>query len=114
MSVSALSEQALAAGVDALADNEGSSSQFLVKAVCEAVLSALWQPIHTAPTDGTSVVLFGPEGYSNIPRAVVGFMSEDGHWYDWEGASNSLDQPGWWMPTHWLALPDWPRDSSAP
>jgi hypothetical protein len=58
-----------------------------------------WQPISTAPKDGTHVLVSGPHA---LPTTV--------HWFD--GAWHlSVNQQGefsayvWGEPTHWLALP---------
>lgn len=64
-----------------------------------------WQPINTAPNDGSWVLLFF-NGYDPIsdPTYRVGFWSNKySDWYDWEGASNSLTGFGDY-PTHWAML----------
>ena len=71
-----------------------------------------WQPIETAPRDGTWVLLKGgtidTEGYAasatgTLPPMVAARWDEWGAWfYGWS--------EGWWRchyenPTHWLPLP---------
>jgi hypothetical protein len=61
-----------------------------------------WQPIDSAPKDGTRILLHpGLKGYS-----VVGRRSLINHW--WESL------PGRYQvrPTHWMALPDPPVSAS--
>ncbi len=77
--------------------------------------TAGWQPMETAPRDGTLVLLFDPE--------VV--------WIDWDAEDERGNVPkvpkpmyvGWWRgcwelahysafsfrPTHWMPLPEAPR-----
>ena len=66
-------------------------------------MSYSWQPISTAPKDGTSILIFeehlGAAGIVPVSRAVVRVS----RWRDdtipsgWEGAENA--------PSHWLPLP---------
>ena len=59
-----------------------------------------WQPIETAPKDGTLIL-----GYKNGEMATVewAYCGESGDWnlvVSWDG------QP--WTPTHWMPLPEPP------
>lgn len=68
-----------------------------------------WQPIATAPKDGTPIIAYQPGGkYCNGHEypACVGLS----HWYGdgWEGPYNPRD-----FPTHWMPLPA-PPDASVP
>ncbi len=79
-----------------------------------------WQPIDTAPKDGTSVILAvtgGPNG-----PAIGEARWHEAYGGDWWWAGNS---PGdYWggpiseiqlgMPTHWWPLPAAPSDSEEP
>jgi hypothetical protein len=63
-------------------------------------LTMQWQPIETAPKDGTCVLLFYPD--LMIRSVVVG-------WYGSEGWVSD----GFWVldklkPSHWMPLPDPP------
>lgn len=82
-----------------------------------------WQPIETAPRDGTFILAWGPEPVSN-----PGYEARQTYWafygegsmakaaYDRdEGPSGSWSwsEPcrGWvfsWHPTHWMPLPSPP------
>jgi len=79
---------------------------------CRAVASALyrgraeenarlraerdWQPIETAPRDGTELLLVDPTG-----RREVGFWSREGlRWSVFYAVA---------QPTHWMPLPEAPR-----
>ena len=72
-----------------------------------------WQPIDTAPRDGTSVLLFLPTGAQTVGC--------------WDPDFDDLDEPGWtdytvesWAyeevvrlyPTHWMPLPTPPEEHS--
>ena len=73
-----------------------------------------WQPIETAPKDGTSVLLFGPLGvvlgrWCDAQRdtedfykrhQLLNFFSHTGWSYDF------VDQH---QPTHWMPLPEPPK-----
>lgn len=70
-----------------------------------------WQPIETAPKDGTEVLLFF---VSDVPWQAsskgicIGFWGDDGSnaWYAFESDSNALGNP-----THWMPLPPPPEGS---
>ncbi len=65
-----------------------------------------WQPIETAPKDGTPLLLFGRVAYSQELAQYVGF------WGRWDSAGGEFET--WicsgphWKPTHWMPLPDPP------
>lgn len=60
-----------------------------------------WQPIETAPRDGTMVLLW----HRNADGATAGWMLG---WFDqfheWENMCGGLLEP-----THWMPLPDPPQ-----
>lgn len=71
-----------------------------------------WQPIETAPKDGTHVLLANKAGASE-----GGWLSDIDHGADWEG---QIGMAGWWRAdgtdwpcTHWQPLPVGPGASPA-
>lgn len=63
-----------------------------------------WQPIETAPKDGSSVLVY--EGFE--PIVTEGWWdAEDEMWRP----SGSRNYPFWHQPTHWQPLPDPPEPS---
>lgn len=52
-----------------------------------------WQPISTAPRDGTEVLTFSPTGGMRVDWA-----RDDEKWQEWVG-----------HPTHWMPLPERPH-----
>ncbi len=66
-----------------------------------------WQPIETAPKDGTPILLFCPGSWYGDERVVGCFgsycCSVEFYWVDLASEGMSLDKP-----THWLPLPDPP------
>lgn len=63
-----------------------------------------WQPIETAPKDGTPVMLFARSKLATAPAPVVGWMI-DGEWIECCFAPN---RPVGLVPTHWQPLPEPP------
>ena len=59
-----------------------------------------WQPIETAPRDGTKVLLWCDKDHT----VAVGWTVDDGEFAYWD--SNSVDG---WSYTHWMPLPDPPQ-----
>lgn len=78
-------------------------------------MSDNWQPIETAPKDETVVLLWCPQSWdTDFVRVGWWFEAESPHedsgWYDDEAASHPLtDLYG--EPTHWMPLPEPPRDT---
>ena len=63
-----------------------------------------WQPIETAPKDGTDILLANDKAVS-----PAGWVSDVEHGAEWEG---QIGMAGWWTlngdarpPTHWMPLP---------
>jgi hypothetical protein len=70
-------------------------------------VKAEWQPIETAPKDGTSVIAFGnyrwPDGIAPVPpnRLLEGIVSEVRFAHrHWQTGSCWLAEP-----THWMPMP---------
>ena len=68
-----------------------------------------WQPIATAPKDGTRLLLFGRYAYSRPGDELFHYV---GYWGTWDNAGGSFET---WIsagplfaPTHWMPLPDPP------
>jgi Protein of unknown function (DUF551) len=69
-----------------------------------------WQPIETAPKDGTHILLANKAGVSQ-----GGWQSDMDHGADWEG---QIGMAGWWRTdgsdwqnTHWMPLPPPPTST---
>ncbi len=60
-----------------------------------------WQPIETAPRDGTVVLLFQP--HSQVGYMFVGVLNNRGEWVD-----NIMGEDHRPTPTHWQPLPEPP------
>ena len=70
-----------------------------------------WQPIETAPRDGTFILLAGPSGYSTTPLRVevCRYLPEYRPLNPWQNHSNDSFTDGGEPPTHWAPLPEMPR-----
>jgi hypothetical protein len=73
-----------------------------IATVADALLAALpptptpgWQPMDSAPKDGTRVLLWWP--YWNHTRPLVGYWAE-GDWHASERLEGSSEQPQGWQP----------------
>lgn len=68
-----------------------------------------WQPISTAPKDGTPLLLLSQAGRGLAPCtwSPPGEISEDGFWLWWQ------DEPAWFTevhnPTHFARIPEPPN-----
>ena len=70
----------------------------------EPIVDRSWQPIETAPKDGTKVLAIAVDDIRNgTPHMSIARKSSRGHW---------LTEPGAWAiyPTHWMPLPAPPKD----
>lgn len=67
-----------------------------------ATLLNYWQPIETAPRDGTRILCYLPFGR--------GFTTQT-HWHIDKRGGNWYDEGGELCPTHWMPLPDKPENS---
>lgn len=68
-----------------------------------------WQPIESAPKDGTDLLLWCPVEHD---VAVAGFQHV-GYWDDFSDGWQIPDTNMYIQPTHWMPLPTSPRTSSA-
>ena len=76
----------------------------LIAEVEARTLERAWQPIETAPKDGTHILLANESGTSE-----GGWLSDIDHGAEWEG---QIGMAGWWRAdgtdwpcTHWQPLP---------
>ncbi len=76
-----------------------------------------WQPIDTAPKDGTDVIVM----YMNIDTQIVhnaffaseleGWPTTDVGWWSYEHSEVSrIKLDDWMTPTHWMLLPEAPKE----
>lgn len=67
-------------------------------------LTQKWEPIETAPTDGTKIWLYGwrPHGGSASAESLIGSY-EAGYTHGWECERGSE-----FYATHWMPLPEPP------
>ncbi|WP_103171560.1 DUF551 domain-containing protein [Paracoccus sp. SY] len=61
-----------------------------------------WQPIDTAPKDGTPVLCFTPDDHFSPVTGMDVLWFDGGHWL-YNG------DPWPWNPTHWMPLPEPPK-----
>jgi hypothetical protein len=71
-----------------------------------------WQPIKTAPKDGTPILIFEPspylkKGWIDVVQNFyeIEYKSDADKWYARDSAEISCDNP-----THWQPLPDPPKE----
>jgi hypothetical protein len=89
------------------ADHEMALVEWIAKALFEA--AGQWQPIETAPKDGTEIILFWPslesyDGKSSEPRRGVGKWCAPAGYFTEHWALDGRWTPGD-DPTHWRPLP---------
>jgi hypothetical protein len=62
-----------------------------------------WQPIETAPKDGTRILAYCPNhpDVGSITRVTWWRQAKDGHGFIGWGEFNEQ----YWPPTHWMPLP---------
>jgi hypothetical protein len=74
-------------------------------------MTGVWQPIETAPKDGTAILLwpYNPGdaygGYA-LKEVALGYYTPDEEWFNPE-------QRCPFEPTHWMPLPEPPEDIQA-
>ena len=67
-----------------------------------------WQPIDTAPKDGTAVLVYCP--HATPFQTVAKFMRQEDP--PWEGWVEIYDGEDIWPPSHWMSLPAAPIGDS--
>lgn len=69
----------------------------LARAVLDTPAESGWQPIETAPKDGTQII-----GFCSKHESIFMTLWEDGHWglEDWDSQHFCAHAP-----THWMPLP---------
>ena len=66
-------------------------------------MTGVWQPIETAPTDGSAVLLYPyMDDWANM-YVVYGYATLDGEWF------STVDGLTF-EPTHWMPLPEPPEE----
>jgi len=73
-----------------------------------------WQPIETAPKDGTYILLLGDSGYTTTPHRVAVGCWIEGYRDFWINHSNDAFTDDGEPPTHWMPLPEPPDDCCWP
>ena len=80
-----------------------------------------WQPIETAPKDGTKILAYDPDGIHDPVYAVIcWYVHETDFFEEMEGGlyKKSANKTAWWdgasyLPfnaTHWMPLPEPPTE----
>lgn len=77
-------------------------------ALAPAPTCGTWQPIETAPQDGTAIMCgwFSDDQHAALPEPV---RFVDGHWFQ-AGCWDDRDADQVIPPTHWMPLPDPPTE----
>lgn len=73
-----------------------------------------WQPIETAPKDGTEILVWAKEG-RRCARWVPGNHRHKQGWADWieDADEDYLSEIVYLHPTDWMPLPDPPTSSES-
>ena len=74
-----------------------------------------WQPIETAPKDGTPILALDWLFHTNIPKPAIMYWGEDhrgGAWCDYASWEDPAEHTGWEyeMVSHWMPLPELPKN----
>lgn len=103
-------------GVDCFDDLEPEAQEIAIETV-RAVLAAQWQPIETAPKDGTDILItaFRDNGLGEIYQEggrpdvacwiETSKRAEDGAEINWATRGTRLRSSKSFSPTHWCPLP---------
>jgi hypothetical protein len=65
-----------------------------------------WQPISTAPKDGTEFLVYKP----TTGITVCLWLDDDHPAYEGECPHVAWDHSGYWDATHWMPLPPPPKE----
>ena len=65
-----------------------------------------WKPIETAPKDGTRILIYDPEDWSEDEPPTIYVCFWKGYWCEAEGEQYTL-----FKPTHWMELPEEPKET---
>lgn len=99
-----------------------------LSALIERHLANQWQPIETAPRDGTRILVYVPdsenvlsvywdaeftfrydEAKASVDEKYAG--EHDGAWTDDAVESFAYEEKASYSPTHWMPLPDPPKET---
>lgn len=89
---------------DASLANVANTVRQSIAEVIEELSASPWQPIATAPKDGTRILAFGIRDSGPIYEVTWWRRAEDSKGYIGWGEFNMQ----YWPPTHWMPLPDAP------
>lgn len=67
-----------------------------------------WQPIETAPMDGTEFLAFKASEFGPV-ICVCTWIDSDHPDYDGDTPHVCWDHSGFWDATHWMPLPEPPK-----
>ena len=65
-----------------------------------------WEPIETAPKDGTAILVCGRYPHYRKELAIIRIQWWDTQTDKWANVSDPI------IPTHWMPLPDLPEEKS--
>ena len=74
--------------------------------------ASIWQPIETAPKDGTWILLASKDDDEGL--AIQSGFWGDGFYYGWRDFKNDSCGIGGFEPTHWMPLPPEPPTTPKP
>lgn len=93
-------------GVNMIADlRHCENAEAHAREIVDAHNAARWQPIETAPKDGTLLIGFVPESALYEVIFIRHYEDEDCWRHDMGNETVPMDVE----PTHWMAIPDRPR-----
>lgn len=100
----------LAFGVGGKTDNDILYLRKTIRKALETPRADAWQPIETAPKDGTRILTIGEEGF-----AITKWKDDLQMWFKYYTTSKcNLKKPvgnPLYKPTHWMPLPQPPKDN---
>lgn len=82
-----------------------------------------WQPIETAPRDGTAFLTFSEDAHREPKKSAIGYSGTAMlvmAWAHFDKEPTPIDESGdWhaindWVPTHWMPLPEPPSEDTNP